>query len=367
MLTINFNKGGNNMHKKIISCVAALVFVLGLAAVSFAADWAEIIYGGYVTVTLPNPVNVLADTGIWVFNPNINPITCNISHVIDKHGNIILTNAPLLDGGKPITSIPHGGHGWTTLGQLLTLPGIEIEDLVGTNKLLFRVVCTGQAGRAPVVQVKEVIYTEPQVIEPEPGTEPWNPIYIPTLIREWAETSLGGPWGTGKFLPVPPSYVGSGLSGEIIYGGYVSVVNTPDPLVVRADTGIWVFNPNTFPIQCTMQVLNKYGVLVWSGPLYDGGQQVSSIPRGGHVWTTLGMVPGIPQGTAKYTFRLLFSASQNFRAPIVEVKEVIYTMDKLIYISEGHVVFNPIYEPTVIQTWAETSLGGPVGTGKFLP
>jgi hypothetical protein len=351
------------MYKKTLIVIAALVFVFGLATVS-SALWAEIIYGGYVTVTSFDPVTVSADTGIWVFNPNANPITCNISHLIDKYGNIILTNAPLLDGGKHIMSIPRGGNGWTTLGQLLATPGIEPQVGTGTNKLLFRVVCTGQAVRAPVVQVKEVIYTEPQVIEPEPVTEPWNPIYIPTLIREWAETSLGGPWGTGKFLPAPPSYVSSGLSGEIIYGGYVSVVA---PLVVRADTGIWVFNPNTFTIQCTMQVFDKYGAFVWSGLLYDGGQQVSSIPRGGHVWTTLGMVPGIPVGTAKYTFRLLFSASQNFRAPVVEVKEVIYTMDKMIYISEGRVVFNPIYAPTVIQTWAETSLGGPVGTGKFLP
>ena len=184
------------MNKKIISLILSLALILGLAAISSAQEWAEIIYGGYVTVTgaAPGSIIVLADTGIWVFNPNPTPITCNISHLIDKYGNIILTNAQLLDGGQPITSIPRGGNGWTTLGQLLAPLGQEVP--LGTNKLLFRIACTGQAARVPVVQVKEVIYTTEQEILPG-----YNPILNPSVIRTWAETSLGGPTGTGKYKP----------------------------------------------------------------------------------------------------------------------------------------------------------------------
>ncbi len=184
------------MHKKIIFLVAALAVVLIFASISPAQEWAEIIYGGYITVTgaAPGSIIVLADTGIWVFNPNPTPITCNISHLIDKYGNIILGNAQLLDGGQPITSIPRGGNGWTTLGQLLATPGVEVP--LGTNKLLFRIACTGQAARVPVVQVKEVIYTADQEIMPG-----YNPILNPNGIRTWAETSLGGPTGTGKYKP----------------------------------------------------------------------------------------------------------------------------------------------------------------------
>lgn len=184
------------MNKKIISLVAVLLFVLGLAAVSLAADWAEIIYGGYVSVTTPQPVNVLADTGIWVFNPNASAITCRISHVINKYGTVLLTNQLLLDGGNPITSIPAGGHGWTTLGLMLTnmpAPGPEI----GAYKLLYRIVCDGTAARVPLVEIKEVIYTTPQVIEQEGS----NPIYNPAVIKTWAETALGGPYGPGKYKP----------------------------------------------------------------------------------------------------------------------------------------------------------------------
>lgn len=185
------------MNKKIISLILSLVFVLGLAAVSFAQDWAEIIYGGYVSVTVSAPVTVLADTGIWVFNPNLSPITCRISHVIDKYGNVLVHNDLLYDGGTPITSIPGGGHGWTTLGLMLTkmqAPGPE----VGTYKLTYRIACNGQALRVPVVEVKEVIYTTEQVIEP--GAAP-NPIFNPLVIKTWAETALGGPTGTGKYKP----------------------------------------------------------------------------------------------------------------------------------------------------------------------
>jgi len=190
--------GVEKMNKKIISLIAVLVFVLGLAAVSLAADWAEIIYGGYVSVTIPLPVTVLADTGIWVFNPNASVITCRISHVIDKYGHVVLTNQALYDGGQPISSIPAGGHGWTTLGQMLAKispPGPE----AGSYKLLYRIACSGTAARVPVVEVKEVIYTIPQEINELNAN--LNPILNPNVIKTWSEAALGGPYGTGTYKP----------------------------------------------------------------------------------------------------------------------------------------------------------------------
>jgi hypothetical protein len=182
------------MNKKIISLVAVLVFVLGLATVSLAADWAEIIYGGYVSVTLPQPVTVLADTGIWVFNPNASVITCRISHVIDKHGTVLLTNQMFYDGGVQVSSIPAGGHVWTTIGLMLTkMP--QPGPVPGTYKLMYRIACSGTTARVPVVEIKEVIYTTPQVQEVP------NPIYNPNVIKTWSEAALGGPYGPGKYKP----------------------------------------------------------------------------------------------------------------------------------------------------------------------
>ncbi len=189
------------MYKKTIFLVAALAVVLVFATVSPAQEWAEIIFGGYVTVTgvTPEGIMVLADTGIWVFNPNPTPITCNISHLIDKYGNILRVNCPLLDGGHPILSIPRGGNGWTTLGQLFTTLPDPWPQVGGTNKYTFRIACTGQADRVPVVQVKEVIYNTEQEIR---GYQPIsNPIANIENIRTWSETSLGGSVGTGKYKP----------------------------------------------------------------------------------------------------------------------------------------------------------------------
>lgn len=149
--------------------------------------------------------------------------------------------------------------------------------------------------------------------------------------------------------------------GEIIYGGYVS--KNQDG-TVNADTGVWAFNPNGYLIGCRMQVIDKYGnVLNPNVTLYDGGSPVTSIPKGGHVWITLGMIPEIPMGTNKYTFRLLFSdvpgQPVGGRAPVVEVKEVIYKTPTLPQYG--------IWEPQNISTWSEAPLGGPVGTGKYKP
>lgn len=183
------------MNKKVISLVAALVFVLGLASFSFAADWGEIIYGGYVAKYIPQPgvVMVDADTGIWVFNPNNFVIGCRMQ-VIDKMGAVLNANVLLYDGGMQVSSIPPGGHIWITLGMVPQIPE-------GVHKYTFRLLFSGQAGRAPVVEVKEAIYVQREYIEIIDGHVLYNPIYNPPAIKTWSEAALGGPYGTGKFKP----------------------------------------------------------------------------------------------------------------------------------------------------------------------
>jgi hypothetical protein len=160
--------------------------------------------------------------------------------------------------------------------------------------------------------------------------------------------------------------------GEIWYGGYVRVL-TPTVLpnifgTVNADTGIFVFNPNSTPIGAWITVIDKKGNIVHQGPLYDGLLDVPPnlqpdpvIKPGGWAWITLGMtpIPASPDLATKYTFRLTFKQKPGApvpKAPVVEIKEVIYTME---------VSPIDILQPDFIKMWSETSLGGPSGTGWY--
>lgn len=133
---------------------------------------------------------------------------------------------------------------------------------------------------------------------------------------------------------------------------------------VRADTGIFVFNPNPRPaIKVIMFVYDKYGQLMWSGNLYNGLLEGNPQPKAlikphGWGWITLGMIP-LPPGppATKYTFRLRFSKGPvDAKPPVVEIKEVIYFTE---------VSPIDIFTPEAIRTWSETSLGGPYGTGTL--
>ena len=174
------------MHKKVISLVAALVFVLGLAGMSSAAapPLGEVWYGGYVTTT-PEGL-VTADTGVFVFNPNGRKVRVSMT-VFNKYGNK-LWQGQLLDGFEAIKTIPGHGWGWRTLGDVLIEAGIQGESSKYTFKLAF----FGDVPKVPIVEVKEVIYN--QAVNPQD-------IFQPELIRTWSETSLGGPNGTGFYPP----------------------------------------------------------------------------------------------------------------------------------------------------------------------
>jgi hypothetical protein len=170
------------MHKKLIILIAVLVFVFGLATVS-SAQWVEIWYAGYVSKLANGMVD--ADTLIVLVNPNKGPaIGCQIT-VFDKHGGLI-GKSFLWDGGVSKVVKP-AGYNWITLGMVVGPEGIE------PTKLTWRIQCTGGPAdaKAPVVEVKEMIYNTPA-----------SPDYAwrtPANIKTWSETSLGGNAGTGLF------------------------------------------------------------------------------------------------------------------------------------------------------------------------
>jgi hypothetical protein len=127
------------------------------------------------------------DTGIWVFNPNTKKNLKARIIVYDKYGVQVATSV-LYDGGAPAL-IPPFGYGWITLGMLIPLPGCEPQKY--TFCLNFTKGNTVPI--PPVVEIKEIIYTEPR--PPDGIHEGLNYQYIKT----WSETSLGGPNGTGYY------------------------------------------------------------------------------------------------------------------------------------------------------------------------
>ena len=74
------------------------------------------------------------------------------------------------------------------------------------------------------------------------------------------------------------------------------------------------------------------------------------------------MIPlPVPDLATKYTFRLAFYKGPTTpKAPVVEIKEVIYDVPP-----DSGVSPVDIFQPDLIRTWSETSLGGPNGTGYF--
>lgn len=178
------------MHKKVICLCATLVFVLGLAATASAGPWAQVWYGGMVSKyaldhpELPGYVDV--DTGIWVFNTNTKKNLKARIVVYNKYGVYVADS--LLHNTTGPSLIPPFGYGWITLGMLLP---------TGTECQKFTFCINFTKGNvvpiAPVVEIKEIIYTEPR----PPAEIHYNTNY--QFIKTWSETSLGGPNGTGFF------------------------------------------------------------------------------------------------------------------------------------------------------------------------
>ena len=103
--------------------------------------------------------------------------------------------ASLLNGGVALenNNIPVKGFGWITLGMIVSRATQNPLGSPGGEKFTFKV-STGKSGDAilkpTIVEVKQVTYNTRQV---NPGQAIWNP----TLIKTWAETTLGGRRGPG--------------------------------------------------------------------------------------------------------------------------------------------------------------------------
>jgi hypothetical protein len=143
--------------------------------------------------------------------------------------------------------------------------------------------------------------------------------------------------------------------GEIWYAGYVSKYATG---AVDADTLIVLINPNTTRpgIKCQITVLDKFGVLIGKSLLYDGTLPTAVVVPGGYNWITLGQIVP-PIEPTKVNWRIQCTGGPTpHKAPVVEVKEILYTQQ---------VAPEDWKNPSVIRCWSETSLGGPTGTGYF--
>jgi hypothetical protein len=150
------------------------------------------------------------------------------------------------------------------------------------------------------------------------------------------------------------------------YDGYLQKYTNA---YVGADTLIVVNNEHwSSPLTAKLEVFDKYGKLVWEGLFCDGGTAINHIPPLGFGWITLGMVVnratknpfGLVQYGEKFHIRIsaaLATATVAKRVPTVEVKQVIYRQAQ----SSPRLA---IWQPWLIQTWAEAALGGnPTATG----
>ena len=147
---------------------------------------------------------------------------------------------------------------------------------------------------------------------------------------------------------------------RITYGGMLLQL-WPGGILVKVDTGIFVFNPNNHPISGVgIAVFDKYGNALADTKLYNGDAETDTIPTKGWLWTTLGVVlidqPVAMERAAKFTFVVYWTKAKGHpdRGLVAEIKEVIYRdyfYPKDIFMLDDSV-----------QTWSETSLGkGGVG------
>jgi len=195
------------MYKK-LAFIMAVFCVLAFSGTATAGqpDWwiynkdCVIHFDGYLQIIEGPPVKIIqADTLIVITNTSLNtPMDVTID-IFDKYGRPVIEGALLLDGGMPIRSVPANGFGWITLAQLVnrvTMDPYETQGLA--EKFSYRIWAQKPDSLMPVVEVKQFVYTAPYFLEVEgPYHGPWEPVNF----SSWAETSLGGKWGTGVIWP----------------------------------------------------------------------------------------------------------------------------------------------------------------------
>ena len=151
---------------------------------------------------------------------------------------------------------------------------------------------------------------------------------------------------------------------RIVYDGYLQQSGT-GPFSVLADTLFVVNNANAVQLPAWIEVYEKHGLLIAEGPLFNGGDPISSIAPNGFGWITLGMVVNNPThdpwgfaGGQKFVVKISTGPGDPgaIKPTIVEVKQVIYTVSQQ-YPGEA------IWQAGLIKTWAEAALGGLRGPG----
>ena len=192
-------------------CKKLIYFTVILCGLIFAGTalagippWMQCVlsYDGYLQMsfTPDGSKTISVDTLIVVINSAPGTPMQVAIDVYDKYGEPLIEEAPLLDGGKPIRSIPPNGFAWITLGQLVNRTTIDPYGIEGlAEKFSYRIYTTRPLDLInPVVEVKQMIYSRPYTLnQGDPYHGPWEP----TMFSNWTETSLGGKSGTGLIWP----------------------------------------------------------------------------------------------------------------------------------------------------------------------
>jgi hypothetical protein len=120
-----------------------------------------------------------------------------------------------------------------------------------------------------------------------------------------------------------------------------------------------------------MQVFEKHGILIWAGPLLNGGTEKQVLNANEYVWITLGYIletidrssqdPWGFFGGEKLSFRIWTAPTQI--PPVVEVNQVAY--DGYTFVKDDPTTGpeRAIWNTSLFKSWTETGLGGINGRG----
>ncbi|MBN1843099.1 MAG: hypothetical protein JW883_12580 [Deltaproteobacteria bacterium] len=181
------------MYKKFaIGLALVCVFAFAGAAVAappFGAPW-MISYDGYLQQTV-GPQTLQADTLIVVTNSHPSRNMGVWIEVFDKYGVSVYAGTFYNGGGLLSGNILPGNQWcWITLGMVVPRATVDPWGFAAGEKFSFRIY-TAPSVTAPVVEVKQVVYSTPTEIPP--GELIWQSQYFKT----WSEAALGGLNGTG--------------------------------------------------------------------------------------------------------------------------------------------------------------------------
>jgi len=182
------------MYKKFAFALVCVFAFAGsaLAGPPFYTPW-MITYDGYLqqTYTPGVGISLQADTLIVVTNSHPTKTMGVWIEVYEKGGELVYEGT-LYDGGELLfnSALPPNEWCWITLGMVIGRTTGDPWGTDGGEKFSFRI-RTAPYVTAPVVEVKQVVYSEPMHFPA--GQLIWQSQYFKT----WSEAALGGLNGTG--------------------------------------------------------------------------------------------------------------------------------------------------------------------------